>query len=157
MLNAATQAVVKAQKTKKRNDKRMDGDSNYPLTQVVKWLMPWAKKTRNAEVVGDWETTLPTTMIVNLLKMWLTPESQQEVEKLLHFYHPLDRAAMAYALVVYLMTGHIMKLRSAVAKQHFKHLRETLKADMPELAFSGHIKYMMRTYGKKSKQVCQQL
>jgi DNA-binding LytR/AlgR family response regulator len=88
-------------------------------------------------------------MMVKLLELWMTPESREEVEKILEYYHPLDRAAMAYALVVYVLTGTKMAFKSAMATQHFKTISKMLKEDMPQLTFANHMKYMVRKYGKK--------
>ena len=119
------------------------------MSLVLQHLAPWIDKTNGEESVGSWETTLATKMMVKLLELWLTEESRQQVEKALEFYHPLDRAAMAYALVVYVMTGTKMTFKSAVATQHYKKFCQMLKEDMPTLMFAGHMKYMMRRYGKK--------
>lgn len=116
---------------------------------MLQHLAPWIEKTDGLESVGSWETTLATKMMVKLLELWMTQESRQQVEKMLEFYHPLDRAAMAYALVVYVMTGTKMTFKSLVAKQHYKKFCQMLKDDMPELMFAGHMKYMVRRYGKK--------
>ena len=88
-------------------------------------------------------------MMVKLLELWLTQESRDKVAKMLENYHPLDRAAMAYALVDYVMTGTKMTFKSAVANQHYKKFCKMLKEDMPTLMFAGHMKYMMRKYGPK--------
>ena len=88
-------------------------------------------------------------MMVKLLELWLTQESRERVEKMLEYYHPLDRAAMAYALVVYVMTGTKMTFKSAVATQHYKIMCQLLKKDMPQLMFANHMKYMVRRYGPK--------
>ena len=109
------------------------------------------EKTDGEEPIGSWETSLASKMMVKLLELWLTPESREKVEEILGYYHPLDRAAMAYALVVYMMTGTKMKFKSAVAGQHYKICCQFLKRDMPELMFAGHMKYMIRRYGKKKK------
>ena len=119
------------------------------VSLVLQHLAPWIEKTNGEESVGSWETTMATKMMVKLLELWLTQESRQQVEKTLEFYHPLDRAAMAYALVVYMMTGTKMTFKSAMATHHYKKFCQMLKEDMPELMFAGHMKYMMRRYGKK--------
>jgi hypothetical protein len=111
--------------------------------------MPWAEKTDGEQAVGYWQDTLPTTMMVKLLELWLTEENRKRLQTMLQFYHPLDRAAMAYALLTYVMTGHKMTFKTAVAKQHYKTMLEAIKQDMPELTFAGHMKYMMRKYGPK--------
>ena len=122
---------------------------NNEITKVLQYLAPWIEKTDGEESVGAWETTLATQMMVKLLELWMTPESREEVEKILEYYHPLDRAAMAYALVVYVLTGTKMTFKSAMATQHFKTISKMLKEDMPQLTFANHMKYMVRKYGKK--------
>ena len=119
------------------------------VSLVLQYLAPWIEKTDGEESVGSWETTMTTKMMVKLLGLWLTEDSRQQVEKMLEYYHPLDRAAMAYALVVYVMTGTKMTFKSAMATQHFKTICKMLKADMPTLMFAGHMKYMLRRYGKR--------
>ena len=122
---------------------------NNEVSKVLQYLAPWIEKTDGEESVGAWETTLATQMMVKLLELWMTPESREEVEKILEYYHPLDRAAMAYALVVYVLTGTKMTFKSAMATQHFKTISKMLKEDMPQLTFANHMKYMVRRYGKK--------
>ena len=130
---------------------KSSNEENAELTNVLQYLAPWLEKTDGEEPIGSWETSLASKMMVKLLELWLTPESREKVEEILGYYHPLDRAAMAYALVVYMMTGTKMKFKSAVAIQHYKIMRQFLKRDMPELMFAGHMKYMIRRYGKKQK------
>jgi hypothetical protein len=72
---------------------------------------------------------------------------------MLEYYHPLDRGAMAYALVVYVMTGTKMTFKSAMANQHYKTICKMLKEDMPQLMFANHMKYMLRRYGRKQGKV----
>ncbi|MBR2150510.1 MAG: hypothetical protein IJ902_03880 [Prevotella sp.] len=125
-------------------------DQNCELSKVLECLAPWIEKTNGEETVGSWETTLATKMMVKLLELWLTPQSRERIEKTLENYHPLDRSAMAYGLVVYVMTGTKMTFKSAVANQHFKTICKMMKDDMPQLMFAGHMKYMLRRYGKKA-------
>lgn len=119
------------------------------ISKTLEYLAPWIEKTNGEESVGAWETTLATKMMVKLLELWLTQESRARVEQMLEYYHPLDRAAMAYALVVYVMTGTKMSFKSAVATQHYKIMCQLLKKDMPQLMFANHMKYMVRRYGPK--------
>lgn len=126
-------------------------DLDPEMSKVLQYLAPWIEKTNGEEEIGSWETTLATKMMMKLLELWLTLDSREQVEKMLEYYHPLDRAAMAYALVVYVMTGTKMTFKSAVANQHYKIICKMLKDDMPELMFAGHMKYMMRRYGKSKK------
>lgn len=129
----------------------VNGVKPSEISQILLYLAPWIEKTDGEESVGSWETTMATKMMVKLLELWLTQESRDKVAKMLEYYHPLDRAAMAYALVVYVMTGTKMTFKSAMATQHFKTISQMLKADMPTLMFASHMKYMMRRYGKKVK------
>ena len=132
-------------------EQEAENSQNSELSKVLQHLAPWIEKTDGEESVGSWETTMATKMMVKLLELWLTQESREKVAKMLEYYHPLDRAAMAYALVVYVMTGTKMTFKSAVANQHFKVISKMLKEDMPTLMFAGHMKYMLRRYGKKVK------
>ena len=124
---------------------------NSEISKVLQYLAPWIEKTNDEESIGSWETTLATKMMVKLLELWMTQDSRERVEKMLEYYHPLDRAAMAYGLVVYVMTGTKMTFKSAVANQHYKTICKMLKEDMPQLMFAGHMKYMIRKYGKGKK------
>jgi len=128
---------------------RVSNEQTSEVSLVLQHLAPWIEKNDDEESVGSWETTLATKMMVKLLELWLTQESREKVAKMLEYYHPLDRAAMAYALVVYMMTGTKMTFKSAMATQHFKSICQMLKEDMPTLMFAGHMKYMMRKYGPK--------
>ena len=132
-------------------EQEAENSQNSELSKVLQYLAPWIEKTDGEESVGSWETTMATKMMVKLLELWLTQESRDKVAKMLEYYHPLDRAAMAYALVVYVMTGTKMTFKSAMATQHFKCISKMLKEDMPTLMFAGHMKYMIRRYGKKVK------
>lgn len=131
----------------------VNGEKPSEISQMLLYLAPWIEKTDGEESMGSWETTMATKMMVKLLELWLTQESREKVAKMLEYYHPLDRAAMAYALVVYVMTGTKMSFKSAVATQHFKTICQMLKGDMPTLMFANHMKYMIRRYGKKTKTI----
>ena len=131
----------------------VNGEKPSEISQMLLYLAPWIEKTDGEESMGSWETTMATKMMVKLLELWLTQESREKVAKMLEYYHPLDRAAMAYALVVYVMTGTKMSFKSAVATRHFKTICQMLKEDMPTLMFANHMKYMIRRYGKKTKTI----
>ena len=126
-------------------------DDDNQLSNVLQFLAPWLEKTNDEESIGSWETTMASKMMVKLLELWMTQDSRKRVEDMLAYYHPLDRAAMAYALVVYMMTGRKMTFKSAVANQHYKVICQVLMKDMPELMFANHMKYMIRKYGKKNE------
>ena len=138
----------------KRFETENDNVQDVQVSLTLQYLAPWVEKTDGLESVGAWENNLATKMMVKLLELWITPESRDEVEKVLEYYHPLDRAAMAYALVVYVLTGTKMTFKSAVASQHYKGLCKKLKENMAELMFAGHMRYMLYKYGpKKNKKV----
>ena len=120
------------------------------ISKILQCLAPWIEKTNGEESIGSWETTLATKMMVKLLELWMTQESRRQVEKAFEGYHPLDRAAMAYALVVYVMTGKEMIFKSVVANQHYKKFCQMLKDDMPQLMFAEHLKDLLRKYGGES-------
>lgn len=132
-------------------EQEAENNQNSELGKVLQYLAPWIEKTNGEESIGSWETTLATKMMVKLLELWMTQDSRERVEKMLEYYHPLDRAAMAYGLVVYVMTGTKMTFKSAVANQHYKTICKMFKEDMPQLMFAGHMKYMIRRYGKKKQ------
>ena len=134
-------------------EQEAENSQNSELSKVLQYLAPWIEKTDGEESMGSWETTMATKMMVKLLELWLTQENREKVAKMLEYYHPLDRAAMAYALVVYVMTGTKMSFKSAMATQHFKTICQMLKEDMPTLMFANHMKYMIRRYGKKTKTI----
>ena len=128
-------------------------ERNQEVSKVLHHLAPWIEKTDGEEVFGDWMQTLPVTMMMKLLGLWLTEESRHRLRKMLEFYHPVDRAAMVYALLVYVMTGTKMSFKSAVAKHHYKIACQMLKDDMPTLMFAGHMRYMIRRYGPKKNRI----
>lgn len=101
----------------------------YQVSKVLEWLMPWVEKTDGEQTIGCWEEKLPTTMLLKLLELRLTEENRERLRKMLQFYHPLDRAAMAYALLVFVMKGHQMTFKSAVANQHYKTMCEAIEND----------------------------
>ena len=111
---------------------KCSNEENAELSKVLQYLAPWREKTNGEESIGSWETTLATKMMVKLLELQITQNSRERVEKVLAFYHPLDRAAMAYALVVYVMTGETMTFKSAVANQHYKSICKLLKEDIAQ-------------------------
>ena len=143
--------MTKADMLQAKATETISNEENSELTNLLHYLAPWIEKTNGEESIGSWETNMASKMMVKLLDLWLTPESREEVEKMLDFYHPLDRAAMAYALVVYMMTGTKTIFKGAVASQQYKMCCQMRKEYMPELMFAGHMKYMVRRYGKKVK------
>ena len=155
-MNRTKEVMESAQLTDTQQEEvyRVCDEQTSEVSLVLQHLAPWIEKTDGEESIGSWETTLATKMMVKLLELWMTQGSRERVEKMLEYYHPLDRSAMAYALVVYVMIGKTMTFKSAMANQHYKTICKMLKADMPQLMFAGHMKYMMRKYGpQKTKTI----
>ena len=119
------------------------------VKQVMRYLAPWVDKTEGIQTVGDWETSFSSKLMVKLLEMWLTEENRKYVNNILKWYHPLDRSAMVYALIVFVLTGQRMEFKNKAAQRHYKMIKAAIKEDMPELSFANHMKYMMRKYGPK--------
>lgn len=142
----------------KRNQKEVQeaarlAEEQDEVKQVMRYLAPWVKKTDGIQSVGDWETSFSSKLMVKLLEMWLTEENRTYLNDILKWYHPLDRSAMVYALIVFVLTGQRMEFKNKAAQRHYKMLLAAIKDDMPELSFANHVKYMMRKYGpKKVKQ-----
>ena len=124
-------------------------DDDYYLSKMMEWLMPWAEKTEGLQELADWEMKLPEVMMVKLLKMWLSDKNRERLDKVLHGYHPLDRAAMAYALLIFVLTGTKIHFNKALPEQHFKVLCRFIEADMPELSFADHLMFNLLKFGKK--------
>ena len=101
-------------------------DQNCELSKVLECLAPWIEKTNGEESVGSWETTLATKMMVKLLELWLSQDNRERVGKMLEYYHPLDPAAMAYALLVFAITGRKRTFKRAVANQHYRNFCQIL-------------------------------
>lgn len=102
---------------------------DYGLTQTMEWLMPWIDKTNQTEVVGDWEMNVPERMMRNLLNLFLTTCQRQKVEKVLQFYHPYDRAAIDYALLLNRLTGYLPKPRNLLVQYQLDLLVNVMKED----------------------------
>lgn len=127
----------------------LEQEDEYQTSMMLEWLAPWLEKTDDERTLGYWQDTLPTTMMVKLLELWLTEASRMRLRKMLQFYHPVDRAAMAYALVLYVMTGRTMTFKSAMASQHYNVMCAVMMKDMTELTFIDHIKNLVGKYDKK--------
>ena len=102
---------------------------DYGLTQTMEWLMPWIDKTNQTEVVGDWEMNVPERMMRNLLNLFLTTRQRQKVEKVLQFYHPYDRAAIDYALLLNRLTGYLPKPRNLLVQYQLDLLVNVMNED----------------------------
>lgn len=139
----------------KRNQKEVQEaawlEDEDDLRAVMRYLAPWVEKTDGIQSIGNWETSMSSRMMVMILEMWLTEENRTYLNDILKWYHPLDRSAMVYALIVFVLTGQRLEFKNKAAQRHYKMLLAAIKDDMPELSFANHMKYMMRKYGPKKK------
>jgi hypothetical protein len=157
MMNNFTGKIIRVTR-EKENDDRTTGtyqvsigksDEEFYLSKMLEWLMPWSKKSGGLQELADWELTLPEIMMMKLVKLWLSDENRLRLDKVLHGYHPLDRAAMAYALLVYIFTGTKIHFKSVLPEQHFRVLCRAIETDMADLPFADHLLYNLTKFGKK--------
>ncbi len=126
-----------------------EANNEQVIAQIVEWLCPWYDKTNGIGRINYWQKNIPVQMMTNLLCMWLTPKGKLKVLRVLRTYHPLDRAALAYALLIYVMTGTKLKPKSELPQRHIQELYDQVTNDMGELLFADHLKSMLEKYGKK--------
>jgi len=120
------------------------------LSQTLRWLMPWKEKTDGVQLIGLWEDRLSVTMMLKLVELWLSEPNRKFLRRILKFYHPVDQAALCYALMIYLLTGQKMTFRDKGCARHFLVITEAVKSDMHDLFFANHLKYMLRRYGRNT-------
>ena len=114
------------------------------MNYATKWLRP-IKKEEIEQVELNEEFGLAGKMMLTLLFQWLSEENQKSMMRLLQFYHPLDKAVMIYAVLLYLQTGRLLKLKSVVAQLHYDLMVGYVDEDMVTLPSHNHL---MRLYGK---------
>ena len=88
--------MAKAKMLEATTTKRSSNVENDEVSKVLQYLAPWIEKNDDEESIGSWETTLATKMMMKLLELWLTQNSRKRIEKMLEFYHPLDRSLRCY-------------------------------------------------------------
>ena len=55
-------------------------NEEHQMSEMLHHLAPWIEKTDGEEVFGDWMQTLPVTMMMKLLGLWLTCDDGHEDE-----------------------------------------------------------------------------
>ena len=121
----------------------VDNKQQTEIQLMLHYLAPWIEKTGGKETIGYWEERLPGIMMEKILMLLLLPHSRRRVEKIMKFYHPVDRAALAYAVVVFVLTGHRMKFKSVVAQRHYDVAIGLVREDFPGLPFVDHLKFFI--------------
>ena len=111
------------------------------------------KRTRRNLVVSvNPLTAAEKKKVMTHLTHGLKPLREDEVSKvamnrLLQFYHPLDKAMLIYALLLYLMTGKLLKMNNIVAQRHYKQMVEYVDDDMVTMPSHKHLMRLYIKYG----------
>ena len=61
-----------------------------------------------SQVEMNEEFGLAGKMMLALLFQWLNAENRKAMDRLLRFYHPLDKAMLIYAMLLYVTTYNLM-------------------------------------------------
>lgn len=93
------------------------------------------------------EFGLAGKMMLSLLYQWLNAENRKEMERLLRFYHPLDKAMIIYAMLLYVTTGKKVKMKNVVAQRHYNMMMEYVDDDMCTLPSHKHLMRLYEKYG----------
>ena len=72
-----------------------------------------------SQVEMNEEFGLAGKMMLALLFQWLNAENRKAMDRLLRFYHPLDKAMLIYAMLLYVTTGKRVRMNNAVAQRHY--------------------------------------
>ena len=83
-----------------------------------------------SQVEMNEEFGLAGKMMLALLFQWLNAENRKAMDRLLRFYHPLDKAMLIYAMLLYVTTGKRVKMNNAVAQRHYNLMVEFVDDDM---------------------------
>ena len=118
--------------------------------EIMEHLTEGMKPVRPEEVSlveMNEEFGLAGKMMLTLLYQWLNADSRKEMERLLRFYHPLDKAMIIYAMMLYVTTGKRVKMNNAVAQHHYNLMVEYVDDDMCTLPSQKHLMRLYKKYG----------
>ena len=73
------------------------------MTHLTHGLKP-LREDEVSKVEMNEEFGLAGKMMLALLYQWLSNDNRKAMNRLLQFYHPLDKAMLIYALLLYLMS-----------------------------------------------------
>ena len=93
------------------------------------------------------EFGLAGKMMLALLFQWLNAENRKAMDRLLRFYHPLDKAMLIYAMLLYVTTGKRVRMNNAVAQRHYNLMVEFVDDDMYTLPSHKHLMRLYEKYG----------
>ena len=100
-----------------------------------------------SQVEKNEEFGLAGKMMLALLFQWLSAETRKAMDRLLRFYHPLDKAMLIYAMLLYVTTGRRVKMNNAVAQRHYNLMVEFVDDDMYTLPSHKHLMRLYEKYG----------
>ena len=115
----------------------------YHLTEDLEPV----REEEMSQVEMNEEFGLAGKMMLALLYQWLNAQNRKAMERLLRFYHPLDKAMLIYAMLLYVMTGKRVKLNHAVAQRHYNLMVEFVDDDMCTLPSHKHLMRLYKKYG----------
>ena len=115
----------------------------YHLTEDLEPV----REEEMSQVEMNEEFGLAGKMMLALLYQWLNAQNRKAMERLLRFYHPLDKAMLIYAMLLYVMTGKRVKLNHAVAQRHYNRMVEFVDDDMCTLPSHKHLMRLYKKYG----------
>ena len=118
--------------------------------EIMEHLTEGMKPVRPEEVSlveMNEEFGLAGKMMLTLLYQWLNAQNRKEMDRLLKFYHPLDKAMLIYAMLLYVMTGKRVKLNHAVAQRHYDMMVTYVDDDMCTLPSHKHLMRLYKKYG----------
>ena len=116
------------------------------LSKMAKNLKP-VKKTEMSQVEVNEEFGLAGKMMLALLFQWLSTENRLAMTGVLKYYHPLDRAMLIYAVLLYLTTGKRLKLNCEVAQLHYDMMVEFVDEDLATVPSHRHLMRLYKKYG----------
>ena len=100
-----------------------------------------------SQVEMNEEFGLAGKMMLALLFQWLNAENRKAMDRLLRFYHPLDKAMLIYAMLLYVTTGKRVRMNNAVAQRHYNLMVEFVDDDMYTLPSHKHLMRLYEKYG----------
>ena len=116
------------------------------MSQLTQGMKP-IREDQISKVEMNEEFGLAGKMMLALLYQWLSKDNRKAMNRLLQFYHPLDKAMLIYALLLYLMTGKLLKMNSIVAQRHYRQMVEYVDDDMVTLPSHKHLMRLYEKYG----------
>jgi hypothetical protein len=117
---------------------------------LPKYLIHRSQPIREEEISQvemNEEFGLAGKMMLALLFQWLNAENRKAMDRLLRFYHPLDKAMLIYAMLLYVTTGKRVRMNNAVAQRHYNLMVEFVDDDMYTLPSHKHLMRLYEKYG----------